>query len=140
MNVKKRQEKKLLNCSKKSVYFIDIDPKAKKDVSRYSRGKWNIKKSYTHLHKAREIKYQFILDNSSIFRVEKMCNILGIKRNSYYAWLKRPPSERQLNDEKLVKEIKRVHKEVRLLENLRLLLILITTIILPLIYLNKISM
>jgi len=69
-----------------------------------------------------------------------MCNILGIKRSSYYAWLKRPPSERQLNDEKLVKEIKRVHKEVRLLENLRLLLILITTIILPLIYLNKISM
>lgn len=69
-----------------------------------------------------------------------MCNILGIKRNSYYAWLKRPPSEKQLNDEKLVKEIKRVHKEVRLLENLRLLLILITTIILPLIYLNKISM
>ena len=40
-----------------------------------------------------------------------MCNILGIKRSSYYAWLKRPPSERQLNDEKLVKEIKRVHKE-----------------------------
>ena len=69
-----------------------------------------------------------------------MCNILCIKRSSYYAWLKRPPSERQLNDEKLVKEIKRVHKEVRLLENLRLLLILITTIILPLIYLNKISM
>ena len=40
-----------------------------------------------------------------------MCNILGIKRSSYYAWLKRPPSERQLNDEKLVEEIKRVHKE-----------------------------
>ena len=40
-----------------------------------------------------------------------MCNILGIKRSSYYAWLKRPPSERQLNDENLVKEIKRVHKE-----------------------------
>ena len=40
-----------------------------------------------------------------------MGNILCIKRSSYYAWLKRPPSERQLNDEKLDKELKRVHKE-----------------------------
>lgn len=40
-----------------------------------------------------------------------MCNVLDIKRSSYYAWLKRPPSERKVNDEKLVLEIKRVHKE-----------------------------
>lgn len=40
-----------------------------------------------------------------------MCEIFNIKRSSYYAWLKRPPSERQLNNEKLIKEIKRVHKE-----------------------------
>lgn len=40
-----------------------------------------------------------------------MCTILDIKRISYYAWLKRPPSERKVNDENLILDIKRVHKE-----------------------------
>jgi putative transposase len=43
--------------------------------------------------------------------VEKMCNILDIKRGSYYAWLKRPEAERKKEDDILTIEIKRVHKE-----------------------------
>lgn len=40
-----------------------------------------------------------------------MCSVLNIKRRSYYAWLKRPPSERKLNYEKIVAEIRRIHNE-----------------------------
>lgn len=40
-----------------------------------------------------------------------MCKVLDIKRSSYYAWLKRPPSERKIRNEKIVTEIKRIHKE-----------------------------
>ena len=64
-----------------------------------------------HLHKAREIRYQFIKDHSSKFHVEKMCEILDIKRSSYYAWLKRPEPERKIKDSLLSIEIKRVHRE-----------------------------
>nr|WP_279230905.1 IS3 family transposase [Clostridium tyrobutyricum] len=64
-----------------------------------------------HLHKAREIRYQFIKDHSSEFHVEKMCNLLDIKRGSYYAWIKRPEAERKKEDSILTIEIKRIHKE-----------------------------
>ena len=64
-----------------------------------------------HLHKTREIRYQFIFDNAPEFHVEKMCKVLDIKRVSYYAWLKRPEAKRKKEDSLLVIEIKRVHKE-----------------------------
>lgn len=64
-----------------------------------------------HLHKAREIKYQFIFDYSSIFHVGKMCEVFDINKSAYYAWLKRPPSERKKEDNILSVEIKRISKE-----------------------------
>jgi transposase len=43
------------------------------------KGENEILKSYAHLHKAREIRYKFIMDNSSEFRVGKMCPILELR-------------------------------------------------------------
>ena len=40
-----------------------------------------------------------------------MCKVFNIKRSFYYAWLKRLSSERQIRNEKIVIEIKRIHKE-----------------------------
>lgn len=42
-----------------------------------------------------------------------MCEVLNIKRSSYYAWIKRPESNRKKNDKELVEHIRRVHKESR---------------------------
>ena len=42
------------------------------------------------------ISYQFIKDHSSKFHAGKMCELLDIKRSSYYAWLKRPKSQRKI--------------------------------------------
>lgn len=57
------------------------------------------------------MKYKFIKEHSSEFRVEKMCQVFKISRSSYYDWLKRPESKRKKDDKKLLKEIKRIHKE-----------------------------
>lgn len=40
-----------------------------------------------------------------------MCKVFNITRSSYYTWLKRPPSKRKKEDEKLVVEIKRIHNQ-----------------------------
>jgi len=39
-----------------------------------------------------------------------MCLVLEVSRSGYYAWFKRPKSQRQLEDEKLLVEIQKVHK------------------------------
>jgi|LSQX01.2.fsa_nt_gb putative transposase len=57
------------------------------------------------------MKYRFIHDHRLEFRVEKMCNVLGVSRSGYYAWIDRPVSRRDLDDEKLLFHIKQIHKE-----------------------------
>jgi transposase InsO family protein len=45
--------------------------------------------------------------------VGQVCEVLGLSRSGYYAWLKREPSRRQLSDHKLLPMIIQVHKESR---------------------------
>jgi putative transposase len=45
------------------------------------------------------------------FPVTFMCEILGVSRAGYYSWLKRGPSERDLEDEELTRVIKEIHDE-----------------------------
>lgn len=59
------------------------------------------------------MKYKFIRKHSSEFRVEKMCQVLGVSRSTYYDWLKRPEGKRKQEDKKLLKDIKRIHKKSR---------------------------
>ena len=40
-----------------------------------------------------------------------MCRVLDVSRSGYYAWARRPPSERTLANATLVEEIRRVHAE-----------------------------
>jgi transposase InsO family protein len=47
------------------------------------------------------------------FPVTFMCEMLKVSRAGYYAWAKREPSERDLEDEDLTREIKQVHRENR---------------------------
>ncbi len=41
-----------------------------------------------------------------------LCDIAGITRAAYYKWLKRTPSERELQNEEIIKEMKDLHEEV----------------------------
>jgi putative transposase len=40
-----------------------------------------------------------------------ICRILGVSRSSYYAWLKRPPSQRAQKNDELSKQLKELHKK-----------------------------
>lgn len=45
------------------------------------------------------------------FPVAFMCEMLGVSRQGYYAWAKRAPSERDMEDEKLTQVIVEIHEE-----------------------------
>jgi putative transposase len=47
------------------------------------------------------------------FSVEPMCRVLGVPKSGYYAWRKRKPSARKLEDERLKVEIKAAHERGR---------------------------
>ena len=40
-----------------------------------------------------------------------MCRVLDVSTSGYYAWLYRPPSDRDLSDEWLLAKIKEAHKQ-----------------------------
>jgi len=55
--------------------------------------------------------FRFIWDHAGQFRVERMCQVLAVSRSGYYAWRKRPPSRRRQANERLLVEIKAIHKK-----------------------------
>lgn len=55
------------------------------------------------------MKYQFVHEHRSSFRVEKMCRVCDISRSGYYAWRQREKSRRQKENERLVEKIKNVY-------------------------------
>lgn len=48
-----------------------------------------------------------------MFRVEKMCQVLEVSRSGYYAWIKRPKSNRKKLNEELVERIKKIFNQSR---------------------------
>lgn len=42
-----------------------------------------------------------------------MCELYGVTRGGYYAWRQRPPSERAIEDRRLVEKIRQAHKASR---------------------------
>jgi transposase InsO family protein len=56
------------------------------------------------------MKYQVIQRYSSDFMVSKMCRIMEVSRSGYYAFLKRPESERSKRQKEVVAHIRRIHK------------------------------
>jgi len=59
------------------------------------------------------MKYQFMRDNSMIFSIKKMAKYFEVSTSSYYAWLRSGPSNHELRDRELLKEIERIFKKKR---------------------------
>jgi len=51
--------------------------------------------------------------HSKEFDLEKMAQVLGVCRSGYYEFLKRLPSQRAMENEELLKKLKKIHKESR---------------------------
>lgn len=57
------------------------------------------------------MKYEFIETYHSEFAVIRMCKVLKVFERGYYRWRKQKKSKRELEDEILVQEIRKIHKE-----------------------------
>lgn len=51
-------------------------------------------------------KYEFIKLNQKKYNTRMMCRLLGVARSGYYAWLRKPNSDRELEDKRLLRLIR----------------------------------
>jgi transposase InsO family protein len=59
------------------------------------------------------MKYQFVAEHSDEFPVTRMCRVLAVSSSGYYAWCRRPQSQRAQDNLELVMRIKEVHAASR---------------------------
>lgn len=59
------------------------------------------------------MKFAFIEGHLNAFPIDFSCEVLGVSRSGYHAWLKRPASVRARRREELAEKIKLVHEESR---------------------------
>lgn len=52
------------------------------------------------------MRYGFIRDHSIEFHVENACRVLNVSASGYYAWSGRDPSEREIDDARLIDKIR----------------------------------
>ncbi len=52
------------------------------------------------------------LNKEESFTIILLCEIAGVKRSSYYKWLNRTPSTRELQNKEIVEALKELHEEV----------------------------
>ena len=57
------------------------------------------------------MKFAFIHAEKAEFSIAALCRVLGVTRQGYYAYAKRPPSARTLNDAELQKRVREVFAE-----------------------------
>lgn len=59
------------------------------------------------------MKYAFIRTHQHLYRVTHLCTALGVSRSGYYAWRDRSPSERAVEDQRLLSLLSQLHQETR---------------------------
>jgi putative transposase len=59
------------------------------------------------------VKFAFIEEKKVAFPIEPMCRVLGVSSSGFYAWQKRPASERAKADARLAVEVVAAHKRSR---------------------------
>ena len=55
-------------------------------------------------------RYRFISEHRTLWSVEEMCHTLSVSRSGYYAWRRRPESERAAQTRRLDRDIHRLFK------------------------------
>lgn len=57
------------------------------------------------------MKYQCIADHRDVLPVAMMCRLLGVKPSGFYAWLRRSPSQRSVDDQRYKKKVVEIYEE-----------------------------
>ena len=56
-------------------------------------------------------RFRFVEAEAAAFPVSLLCRVVGVTRQGFYAWKRRPPSSRELADQVLAERIKVIHAE-----------------------------
>ena len=59
------------------------------------------------------MKFRFIREHSARHRVRTLCRVLGVSSSGYYAWFRRPESQRRREDRRLLHQIRVIHRQSR---------------------------
>ncbi|WP_244917140.1 IS3 family transposase [Paenibacillus castaneae] len=65
----------------------------------------HFKKGSAHLQQRKELRFQFVEDHRSEYRLEKMCKVMEISRSGYYKWKLAKPSEQKLRKAAVIERI-----------------------------------
>jgi hypothetical protein len=57
------------------------------------------------------MKFAFIHAHRRQFPVRRMCQVLEVSPSGYYAWRKRPPSQREQDNQQLLEKIRTIHEQ-----------------------------
>ena len=55
------------------------------------------------------MRFRFVAEEAAQFPVSLLCRTLGVTRQGYYAWRRRPPSARAIADQELSERIGQIH-------------------------------
>jgi putative transposase len=58
------------------------------------------------------MRFAFIRRHAGEFSVAWMCQVLDVSLSGYYAWLRRPESQRSRDDRRFLIEIRAIHRRV----------------------------
>jgi putative transposase len=56
-------------------------------------------------------RFRFVEAEAAQFPVSLLCRVIGVTRQGFYAWKRRPPSARELADRKLAERIRQIYIE-----------------------------
>ncbi|RKG95619.1 IS3 family transposase [Corallococcus sp. CA047B] len=76
-------------------------------------GEGAVKKRGGLLREGDEVKFRFIHAEKASLSVAFLCRQLGVSRSGYYAWAKRPESQRKKSDRALTQQVAAIHQESR---------------------------
>jgi putative transposase len=57
--------------------------------------------------------YELVESEKAAFPVGTLCNAVGVSRSAYYAWRRATPSQRELENQRVLAEIRAIHAEHR---------------------------
>ena len=59
------------------------------------------------------IRFRFVQDNQADLPIKRMCELVELPRSSFYAWLTRTPSARDVADAELLETIADIYRRSR---------------------------
>lgn len=111
-NVLRKWVRELVRCRRTPSLAWQEDAPGSRD-SQAARGSGQAQDGARHLERGRgllregvDVKFCFVAEHRGAWPVNLMCELLGVSRGGFCAWLMRPRSRRRLDDEKLGAQVR----------------------------------